>query len=322
MNESKPAPKIDYASLKSGGIIMQKDDDFFVLRLRLPGGRVSADALPKLAEVAKKYGRGVIHLTTRQGVEIPWIEFGKIEDARKELAEACLTLGACGPRFRVVVACPGSEVCKHGLVDSQSFGKKIDERFGGQALPHKFKAAVSGCPNTCSKPLENDIGFCGVVLPELNADECKGCGLCADSCKEKAISLKDGKPVIDPDRCIHCGDCILGCPTDSWKAKRTGYAVFAGGKMGRHPQIGKKIAEFVDEEQGLEIIQRSLDFYRREGQKRERFGNMINRIGLEKFREAVLPLEESDLNGRACQKVNGPISSCSLARAEESRQPT
>lgn len=320
MKEAKAAPKIDYAALKSGGIIMQKDENFFALRLRLPGGRLPADQLPKLAEVAKKYGRGIVHLTARQGVEIPWVEFGMIESARRELAEAGLSLGACGPRFRVVTACPGFEVCKHGIMDSQSFGRKIDEQFGGQVLPHKFKAGVSGCPNTCTKPLENDIGFFGVVRPELDAEKCEGCGMCVDICKEKAISIEDGKPVINPEKCANCGDCITSCLADAWKAKRRGYAVYVGGKMGRHPQLGRKIAEFVDVEQGIEIIQSSLDFYRKYGNKRERFGDMINRIGLEKFKEAVLPLEEGDPDGRACQKVSSPISGsgCVLTKAEES----
>ncbi len=53
-----PAPSIDYAALKSGGIIMQKDDDLFAIRLRLPGGSISADLPPRIAEMAWKYGRG------------------------------------------------------------------------------------------------------------------------------------------------------------------------------------------------------------------------------------------------------------------------
>lgn len=304
MNDSERGSKIDYAALKSGGIIMQKDDDFFAMRLRLPGGRVSADQLSKLAEVAKKYGRGGVHLTARQGVEIPWIEFGKIEAARRELDSAGLSLGACGPRFRVVTACPGSEVCKHGLVDSQSLARKIDMRFGGQLLPHKFKVAVSGCPNSCSKPMENDIGFCGIVHPEFDAGKCTGCSLCAEICKERAIAMSDGLPAIVGERCALCGDCIAICPNSSWKAGKIGYAAFVGGKMGRHPRLGEKIAEFADEGSCLEMIERSLDLFRREGRKKERFGNMISRIGMERFKLEILSKAESGsqiLPDPACQ---------------------
>jgi sulfite reductase beta subunit-like hemoprotein len=54
MTAPDPAKCIDYAALKSGGIIMQKDDDFFANRRRLPGGSIPADQLPKVAEVARK----------------------------------------------------------------------------------------------------------------------------------------------------------------------------------------------------------------------------------------------------------------------------
>ena len=288
MTAPEPAKRIDYAALKSGGIIMQKDDDFYAIRLRLPGGCIPADQLPKIAEVARKYGRGTVRLTARQGIEIPWIKFKEIEAARSELAEAGLALGPCGPRFRTVTACPGLPVCRLALTDSQSFALQIDRKFCGLQLPHKFKATVSACPNGCSKPLENELGFCAVVQPCLNSEECNGCCLCVDICKEKALVMRDEKPVIDPGRCILCGDCLHCCPTDAWKAERTGYSVFAGGMMGRHPRLGEKITEFVDEEQGMGIVQRCVDFYRQRGNRRERFGDMIRRVGMDEFRAAVL----------------------------------
>ncbi len=58
--------------------------------------------------------------------------------------------------------------------------------------------------------------------------------------------------------------------------------------MGRHPQLGEKIADFVSEDQGINIIQSCLDFYIRHGNKRERFGDLMRRVGVERFRDEVL----------------------------------
>ncbi len=291
MKEAGSAPHIDYTALKSGGLIMQKDDDFFSVRLKLPGGCISADQLPKIAMIAKKYGRGTVRLTARQGLEIPWVPFEKIEAIRKELSQSGLDLGYCGPRFRAVTACSGHPICRYAIADSQRLAKKIDKLFGGQQLPYKFKATVSGCPNACSKPLENDIGICGVVQPRLESEACIGCGLCVNICKENALMLLDGKPVLDLSRCVHCGDCIQSCPTDAWKEDRKGYTVFAGGKMGRHPRLGEKIADFVDEERGIELIKRCLDFYLQNGNKRERFGDLLHRFGIERFKAVAFQQE-------------------------------
>ena len=84
---------LDHTALKSGGVIMQKDDDFFSVRLKLPGGCISSDQLTKIAVVADKYGRGTVRLTARQGLEIPWVPFEKIEAVGDELFQSDLALG-------------------------------------------------------------------------------------------------------------------------------------------------------------------------------------------------------------------------------------
>jgi dissimilatory sulfite reductase (desulfoviridin) alpha/beta subunit len=58
--------------------------------------------------------------------------------------------------------------------------------------------------------------------------------------------------------------------------------------MGRHPELGDKIADFVDEEQGMRIIQSCLDFYHEHADKKERLSDLIRRVGMDKFKAAVL----------------------------------
>lgn len=284
---------IDLAALKTGGFIKEKEKDLFALRLRTPVGKISADHFAVISEISKKYGSGKLHLTVRQGVEIQDVPFEKLQAAREELEAAGVRIGACGPRFRVVTACPGAATCPNGLVNAAELGLAADDRFYGQPegleLPHKFKVTFAGCLSCCPKPQENDVGFHGQVEPELFADECNGCGVCEVTCKEGAIVLgPEGLPVRDERICTYCGDCIKSCPTDAWKIKRTGLAAYAGGRWGRHPELGKKLADFVDPDRAMEMIAGILKFYKEVGRRGERLGVTINRIGLDELKRRVL----------------------------------
>lgn len=52
---------------------------------------------------------------------------------------------------------------------------------------------------------------------KISADECLGCGACAEQCPVGAISEKDGKYVIDADACADCGACASTCPAEAIK---------------------------------------------------------------------------------------------------------
>jgi dissimilatory sulfite reductase (desulfoviridin) alpha/beta subunit len=287
MKKSSEIPAATNESVEVGGFIRQRQKEFSILRLKIPCGHITAEQLSNLAKIAKKYGRGDLHLTTRQGVEIPWIARENISRAKEETILLGFAFGASGPRIRVITACPGNPVCRHGLIDAQEFGRGLDQRYFGAAVPHKFKIAVSGCPNSCTKPRENDVGFAGMAEPAWNGIDCSHCKKCMYVCKEDAVTCIDDRIKPDMRTCVKCGDCISGCPNHSLVVKRSGFAVYAGGKMGRHPMLGHKIAEFVDRRTALALLDRCLAFYRLEGKPRERFGDTIRRIGLNTFKEAI-----------------------------------
>lgn len=292
MSENVPKT-IDLAALKTGGLIKQTEKDLFVIRLRTPVGKISADELEKISKIAKKYGSGMLHFTVRQGIEIQGIKFNDLQTAKDELEDQGIRVGACGPRFRVVTACPGEGICPNGLSRSQELGLKLDDEFYGKEegldLPHKFKVTVAGCTSCCPKPQENDVGFHGQVEPELIEEDCNSCGICEVTCKEGTIVMgDDGLPIRDEDKCIYCGDCIKSCPTDAWIVKQTGLAAYSGGRWGRHPELGKKVADFLSDEEAAELIRKSLAFYKKLGKRGERLGVTINRVGFENYKEQVL----------------------------------
>ena len=79
--------KTDYAALKKGGFMRQKQKDNFSLRLAVVGGTLTTENLRKIAEVAEKYGDGHVHLTSRQGVEIPFVKLQDIDEVKDSLAQ-------------------------------------------------------------------------------------------------------------------------------------------------------------------------------------------------------------------------------------------
>lgn len=147
--------------LKARGILAQKTAGYFTVRLSLHGGHVPADKLQAIARIAQRHGCGAVHLTARQGMEIPAVPADRVAAVEQELAEAGLASGGTGPRVRGIIACPGIS-CRSGLIDTQAMAAWLGEEIGGYGpLPHKFKIAITGCPNSCVKPRENDVGIAG-----------------------------------------------------------------------------------------------------------------------------------------------------------------
>jgi len=157
---------IDYEILKKRGFLRQKQDRFFILRTRMAAGNCSAGHILALAEIANKYARGITHFTTRQALEIPFIKYEDIDKVEKEIKNAGISTGTSGPRLRATTACPGNAWCKSGLIDTVGLFEKIEKETGvicGIDLPHKFKIAISGCPNKCTRAQASEIGIHGVV---------------------------------------------------------------------------------------------------------------------------------------------------------------
>ena len=87
------AEKVDYAPLKKGGFMRQKQKGCFSLRIAVVGGNLTAENIKTVAEVAEKYGHGYVHMTSRQGIEIPFIKVEDINVVKEELAKGGVGTG-------------------------------------------------------------------------------------------------------------------------------------------------------------------------------------------------------------------------------------
>lgn len=285
---------VDYATLKKGGFMRQKQKDHFSLRLSVVGGQVTTEQLAAITEVANEYGHGYIHLTSRQGIEIPFIKLEDIDKVKDALARGGASPGVCGPRVRTITACQGSAVCPNGCIETEELARELNDRYFGQELPHKFKFGVTGCQNNCLKAEENDLGIKGGVRVEWIPDKCISCGLCVKACRENAISIEDGRIIVDQDKCNYCGRCAFGCPTDAYETT-PGYLVSFGGLFGNSIAKGELIVPFIEDKDTLfRVCDAALNFFKNNANPSERFKFTIERVGREKLNEAVWEAYETE----------------------------
>ena len=275
--------QVDYSTLKKGGFMRQKQKDNFSLRLAVVGGTLTAENLKKIAEVAEKYGDGHVHLTSRQGVEIPFIKLQDIDEVKEELAKGDCKPGVCGPRVRTVTACQGNQICPSGNIDTYDIAQKLNDRYFGRELPHKFKFGVTGCQNNCLKAEENDVGIKGALDVKWKQESCINCGLCAKVCRSNAITIEDGKVVVDYDKCNYCGRCVKSCPTDAWDAE-SAYLVSFGGTFGNAISKGEyPLPLITSEEQLFRVTDAAIQFFDDYANPSERFKFTLDRVGREEF---------------------------------------
>ena len=146
------------------------DDRYFMLRVRIDGGRLSNDQLRVIAYISRRYARGTADVTDRQNIQLHWIEIENVPDIWEALESVGLsTTEACGDTPRVILGCPLAGIDADEIIDGTAEIAAIGEQYIGDAafsnLPRKFKSAISGCPAQCAIHEINDIAFVGVVKP-------------------------------------------------------------------------------------------------------------------------------------------------------------
>ncbi len=210
--------RTDFGIHMRGGIITEREADFCTIRIRAPAGIFSIEQLRGIAKIAKKYGTGTVHCTTRQTLEIPHVNPLQLKKIEKALAKNETPVGSERDEIVNIIACPGVERCKFANIDTISLAKKIDTKLFGKEMPVKMRISLAGCPNACTSPMLNEIGIIGRVRPLRTPGLCTGCGTCVQYCKEKAIKIRNGIAVLKDDLCVQCGVCIKSCHYDLIRA--------------------------------------------------------------------------------------------------------
>lgn len=150
------------------GIYGQRQPGFQMVRIKIPGGLVTADQMRAIGEVAEQFGHGIGHITTRQDVQIHFVALDRAQTMLEQLAHAGLTTReACGNSVRNVTVCAMAGYCPGQEFDVRPFGEEIARRFMRNpltaALPRKFKISFSCSLRDCALGEIHDIGALAMV---------------------------------------------------------------------------------------------------------------------------------------------------------------
>ncbi|MER7762340.1 nitrite/sulfite reductase [Streptomyces sp. NPDC097619] len=147
------------------------DDEYFMLRVRIDGGRLTTAQLRVIGEISEEFARGTADLTDRQNVQYHWIRIEDVPEIWNRLEAVGLsTTEACGDTPRVILGSPVAGIAEDEIIDGTPAIEEIHRRIVGNKdfsnLPRKFKSAVSGSPLLDVAHEINDIAFVGVEHPE------------------------------------------------------------------------------------------------------------------------------------------------------------
>jgi len=161
--------------LKWVGLYPQRQGgDAFMMRVKVPGGRLTAAQAKRLGEVVDRYaaapepspiwGDRYCDLTTRQDIQMHWVHIADVPEIWRLIEEVGVTTTqACGDSARNVLSCPVSGVDRWEVLDATPVVQEVSDFFTGNReyanLPRKFKLSITGCREDCAQAEINDIGL-------------------------------------------------------------------------------------------------------------------------------------------------------------------
>ncbi len=241
--------------LRLAGVYDDRQEGFFMLRVRVPGGRLTWRQAQVLGELAEEYARKpvpdlegperFVELTTRQDVQLHWVRFEHLPAIWARLEAVGLTsLQACGDTARNVTGCPVAGVDPDAALDASPVVEQVnawalEHPELTATLPRKFKVAITGCPTDCIVARIHDLAF-----------------------------------------------------TPARRGGRLGFHVWAGGGLSDSPRLASFLDLFAAPEDVVTVVDASLRLFRELGdpvhKAVNRFRILVHELGLERTRAELL----------------------------------
>ena len=146
------------------GIYSQRGGQTYMMRIKLPAGGLTPIQMETLAYLSERYGDGIPHVTSRQGVQLHRVRIEDTPAVLEALSQVSLTTrGGGGNTIRNITTCAEAGICSEEAFDVTPHAVVLSERLmmdpRSGVLPRKFKVAFSGCGRDCALSTVNDLGF-------------------------------------------------------------------------------------------------------------------------------------------------------------------
>ena len=283
---------------------------FHTMRINQPAGWFyTSDAIRTLCDIWERHGSGLTNMHGSTGdIVFLGTKTDELEPTFKELTAAGFDLGGSGSVMRTPSACVGQARCEWACYDTMKLCYELTQAYQDElhrpAFPYKYKFKCAGCPNDCVASIARaDCSIIGTWKDDIQQDDAAVAAYATDGidiqkdvcdkCPSKCMRW-DGKTLtIDNRECVKCMHCINVMPKALGPGKERGATVLIGAKAPiiQGAMLSSVLIPFVPADELLETLKeltsRIWEFWSEYGKNRERVGELIQRVGMANFLDAI-----------------------------------
>jgi sulfite reductase alpha subunit len=283
---------------------------FHTLRVNMPSGWFyTSDALRKVCDIWERHGSGLTNMHGSTGdLVLLGTTTDHLEPVFQELAQAGFDLGGSGSALRTPSCCVGQARCEWACYDTMQSCDQVTRQYQDEvhrpAWPYKFKIKFAGCPNDCVASIARaDLSVIGTWKDDIQQDDAAVAEYAAqgldiqkdvcDRCPTKCMGWDGKKLSIENQECVRCMHCINVMPKALRPGKERGATLLIGSKapIVQGAVLSSVLVPFVPAEELFdtlkELLARVWEFWDEYGKNRERVGELIQRVGMANFLDAI-----------------------------------
>jgi len=283
---------------------------FHTLRVNHPAGWFyTSDALRTLCDIWEKHGSGLTNMHGSTGdIIFLGTKTDELEPTFADLTKAGFDLGGSGSVMRTPSCCVGQARCEWACYDTMKLCYDLTQNYQDElhrpAFPYKYKFKFAGCPNDCVASIaRSDCSIIGTWKDDIQQDDAAVAEYAksdldiqkdvCDHCPTKCMAW-DGKTLtINNKECVRCMHCINVMPKALRPGKERGATILIGSKapIMEGALLSSVLIPFVPADELFdtlkELTDRIWEFWSEYGKNRERVGELIQRIGMASFLDAI-----------------------------------